>query len=79
MRADHVYDAAGRGLPALPIGPGYRPVGYNMVNAIEFSRKSLAQIQASSGSGPSESEGAVPDLTAPRRNAGIRQPSASQK
>jgi xanthine/uracil/vitamin C permease (AzgA family) len=39
----------------------------------------LAQIQASSGSGPSESEGAVAVLTAPRRNAGIRQPSASQK
>ena len=39
----------------------------------------LAQIQASSGSGPSESEGALAVLTAPRRNAGIRQPSASQK
>ena len=39
----------------------------------------LAQIQASSGSGPSESEGAVAVLTTPRRNAGIRQPSASQK
>jgi hypothetical protein len=39
----------------------------------------LTQIQASSGSGPSDSEGAVAVLTAPRRNAGIRQPSASQK
>ena len=39
----------------------------------------LAQFQASSGSGPSDSEGAVAVLTAPRRNAGIRQPSASQK
>ena len=39
----------------------------------------LAQIQASSGSGPSESEGAVAGLTAPRRNARIRQPIASQK
>jgi hypothetical protein len=43
------------------------------------SRMGLAQIQASSGSGPSESEGDVAVLTAPRRNAGIRQPSASQK
>jgi hypothetical protein len=39
----------------------------------------LAQIQASPGSGPSESEGALAVLTAPRRNAGIRQSSASQK
>ena len=39
----------------------------------------LAQIQASPGSGPSESEGAVAVLTASPRNAGIRQPSASQK
>ena len=56
-----------------------RTGGYNMFNTVEFSRKSLAQIQASSGSGPSESEGALAVLTAPRRNAGIRQPSASQK
>jgi hypothetical protein len=39
----------------------------------------LAQIQASSGSGPSDSGGAVAVLTAARRNAGIRQPSTSQK
>jgi hypothetical protein len=39
----------------------------------------LAQIQASSGSGPSEREGDVAVLTAPRRNAGIRQPSGPQK
>ena len=52
---------------------------YNMINEVEFSRKSLAQIQASSGSGLSASEGAVRVLTAPRRNAGIHQPSASQK
>ena len=36
-------------------------------------------VQASSGSGPSDSAGAARVLAAPRRNAGIRQPSASRK